>query len=323
MRPAREPREPQLARDGQTRCLLHLLAGLSPGWIQSGLRHIPVGSWRESRQTQVRLRGYRLPVLYAALLRPGQPDQQRVRLEDRVVRTDAAVQRRVYQEKWKNVQTQFFDPSRARQPDLHHQWPQLPRSKGSRSSSLAGDAWPDFHGRRPGTAPSRPIPRADRQQSYARDWRIPPSVSGTAADPACRTLTACPAARSRMSPPFQGNIRGRYELPINAYHAFVQAAGAAHIGETDLADREQRNAGTFDRRATTTYDASCRCRARTNGRCEVYGQNLGNNLLEHVHEQQPVRPHRDDTPSADHRPQVRLLVQADMSRPLTDPAAVL
>src|SRR4029077_12912201 len=32
-----------------------------------------------------------------------------------------------------------------------------------------------------------------------------------------------PGSRLAMSPPFEGNVRARYEWPINSYHAYVQA----------------------------------------------------------------------------------------------------
>jgi hypothetical protein len=76
-----------------------------------------------------------------------------------------------------------------------------------------------------------------------------------------------------MSPPFEGNLRARYEWPWAAYHAYVQGA-VAHIGETIS---QTGNVSPFVMPGYTTYDASCGI-GKDAWLVEFYGQNLSNNL---------------------------------------------
>jgi outer membrane receptor protein involved in Fe transport len=82
-----------------------------------------------------------------------------------------------------------------------------------------------------------------------------------------------------QSPPFQGNIRARYEFPIGLYQAFFQA-GATHQGgsyaSTDQLTKTLQGASVaFYDPGFTTYDASAGV-AKDAWTVQLYGQNLTN-----------------------------------------------
>jgi hypothetical protein len=80
-----------------------------------------------------------------------------------------------------------------------------------------------------------------------------------------------------QSPPFQGNIRARYEFPINEYLAFLQA-GASHKGGSyattnRLTTTLQGASVAFYDPAFTTYDASAGI-SKGAWSVSMYGENL-------------------------------------------------
>ena len=79
------------------------------------------------------------------------------------------------------------------------------------------------------------------------------------------------------APPFQGNIRARYEIPFNGYHAFAQV-GAVHqlhsLATTDrLSVDLQGNSIAYDLPAFTTYDAALGV-GKGAWLVQAYGENL-------------------------------------------------
>jgi iron complex outermembrane receptor protein len=80
-----------------------------------------------------------------------------------------------------------------------------------------------------------------------------------------------------QSPPFQGNVRLRYEFPIGDYHAFAQAAAARRAHSVSTTDRlETQVDGTsiaYDLPGFTTYDASVGI-AKDAWTAQIYGTNI-------------------------------------------------
>jgi iron complex outermembrane recepter protein len=85
------------------------------------------------------------------------------------------------------------------------------------------------------------------------------------------------AARSPARPPFQGNIRARYEFPFNGYDAFAQidAVHQSHsLATTDqLSLDQQGNSIAYDLPAFTTYDGALGF-GKNAWLVQVYGENL-------------------------------------------------
>jgi len=79
------------------------------------------------------------------------------------------------------------------------------------------------------------------------------------------------------APPFQGNIRARYEFSLGDFHAFVQI-GAVHqshslASTSRLSFDLQGNSTAYDLPAFTTYDGALGVR-RGAGVAQIYGENL-------------------------------------------------
>jgi outer membrane receptor protein involved in Fe transport len=79
------------------------------------------------------------------------------------------------------------------------------------------------------------------------------------------------------APPFQGNVRARYEFAFNGYEAFAQLVGAhqSHsLATTDQLSRDlQGNSIAYDLPAFTTYDAALGIEKGA-WIMQVYGENL-------------------------------------------------
>ena len=79
------------------------------------------------------------------------------------------------------------------------------------------------------------------------------------------------------SPPFQGNIRARYQFEFNGYHAFVQG-GVVHqahslTGTDPFAHDLQGKSVIYDLPAFTTYEGAFGA-GRDGWTVQVYGENL-------------------------------------------------
>ncbi len=72
-----------------------------------------------------------------------------------------------------------------------------------------------------------------------------------------------------QSPPFQGNLRARYEFPVDAYKAFLQV-GAQHQAHSYSATGLVQN---YDLPGFTTYDAAVGI-GKDQWTVQAYGRNL-------------------------------------------------
>jgi iron complex outermembrane recepter protein len=84
-------------------------------------------------------------------------------------------------------------------------------------------------------------------------------------------------SRLAGAPPFQGNIRARYEFTCNVYEAFAQI-GVVHQSHSlsttfNLAHDLQGNSTAYDLPAFTTYDAALGL-GKDGWRVQLYGENL-------------------------------------------------
>jgi len=90
---------------------------------------------------------------------------------------------------------------------------------------------------------------------------------------------ACEARPLAQSPPFQGNLRARYEWSINEYQAFVQLGAAHQAHSLSLTGNAPSIAPTgsitqaFDQPAFTTYDGALGV-SKDAWNVQVFGQNL-------------------------------------------------
>jgi iron complex outermembrane receptor protein len=80
-----------------------------------------------------------------------------------------------------------------------------------------------------------------------------------------------------QSPPFQGNLRARYEFLIGDYHAFVQGAAARRAHSLSTTDRLETQVDgksiAYDMPGFTTYDASVGI-AKDAWNAQIYGTNI-------------------------------------------------
>ncbi len=186
----------------------------------------------------------------------------------------------IYQEKWTNVQTQFFDPQQGlgnltfntNGPDYKVKGIEIQFiAQVMQGLTISGAAaW--------NSSEQTNSPALINNNPYCTATIGPnnptPCVPGYgSAIPNVPNPYGAPGSRLAMSPPFEGNIRARYEWPLGSYHAWVQGV-AAHIGETIS---QTGNVSPFTMPGYTTYDASIGC-GKDEWLIEFYGQNLSNNL---------------------------------------------
>ena len=79
-----------------------------------------------------------------------------------------------------------------------------------------------------------------------------------------------------QSPPFQGTLRVRYEFPVRDYHAFVQVGGqhqAHSISATSRTDVPNQPGYAYDEPGFTTYDASMGF-SKDAWMVNIYGENI-------------------------------------------------
>jgi outer membrane receptor protein involved in Fe transport len=186
----------------------------------------------------------------------------------------------VYQEKWTNVQTQFFDPLQGlgnlafntNGPNYTVKGIEIQfMAQPVRGLSITGAAaWnsseqtnsPSLINNNPyctpTTGPYNPTPCIP---GYGHPISGLPSPYGA------------PGSRLAMSPPFEGYVHGRYEWALDSYKAYCQAS-ANRIGETIS---QTGNVLPFTMPGYTTYDASAGI-GKGAWIVEAYGQNLTNVL---------------------------------------------
>lgn len=163
----------------------------------------------------------------------------------------------VYQEDWKNVQVQFFDP------------------QGGLSNLVFETNGPNYRVRGVETQVVARITHGLTLTGTA-SWNSSnqtnsPYLIGTNGQP----ITSIPNPYGPLnsplaqSPPFQANLRARYEFTFNDYHAFWQVGGV-HQGNSYSATG---NVEAFDQPGFTTYDAAFGV-AKDAWLLQVFGENV-------------------------------------------------
>jgi iron complex outermembrane recepter protein len=174
----------------------------------------------------------------------------------------------IYQEKWVNVQTEFFDPEQGlgnlvfntNGPDYKVKGIELEViGRPWRGLTITGSA--AWNGSEETNSPAL-INNNPNAPGFGQPVPNVPNPYGA------------PGSRLAMSPPFEGNVRVRYEWTLRGvYHAFGQV-GANHIGETLS---QIGNVAPFLMPGYTTYDAAVGLQ-KDEWTVQLYGQNLSNNL---------------------------------------------
>jgi iron complex outermembrane receptor protein len=81
-----------------------------------------------------------------------------------------------------------------------------------------------------------------------------------------------------QSPPFEGNVRARYEFPLKSYNAFVQIGGTHQAHSYSSTDHISTdlfgNSTAYDQPSFSTYDASLGV-SKDAWMAQIYGTNLG------------------------------------------------
>ncbi len=185
----------------------------------------------------------------------------------------------LYQEDWKNVQTGFFDPGVTGNLTFGANGPSY-RIRGLETSIIArvtqgltltgAASWNSSD-----LTESPGLPFNNPKYSSA------PGYGGEI--PGLSNLYGPLGSPSANSPPFQGNLRARYEWKINEYNAFAQIGGT-HMGHSyTQAANQPAGAGTgvnstllrFENPAYSQMDASLGV-AKDQWTAGLYGSNLTN-----------------------------------------------
>jgi iron complex outermembrane receptor protein len=163
----------------------------------------------------------------------------------------------VYQEDWKNVQVQFFDP------------------QGGLGNLVFTTNGPNYRVR---GVETQIVARVTHGLTLtgAASWNSgeqtnSPSLIGLNGQPITSARNPYGAIGSPLSqsPPFQANLRARYEFTVKDYHAFWQLGGV-HQAHSYSATGYITN---YDQPGYTTYDASLGV-AKDAWTVQLYGQNI-------------------------------------------------
>jgi iron complex outermembrane recepter protein len=163
----------------------------------------------------------------------------------------------VYQEDWKNVQVQFFDP------------------QGGLGNLTFTTNGPSYRVRGVETQLVARVTHGLTLSSGA-SWNSSnqtnsPYLNSVTGQP----ITSIPNPYGQLnsplaqSPPFQGNLRARYEFDFNDYHAFAQVGGQHQAHSLSATGHVQ----SYDQPEFTTYDASMGV-AKDAWTAQLYGQNI-------------------------------------------------
>jgi iron complex outermembrane recepter protein len=186
----------------------------------------------------------------------------------------------VYQEKWTGVQDAIFDPQ---------------QGYGNLTFGLNGPTY-EVKG-----IEAQVVARATQGLTIigSASWNSSSetqalSLSGINGQP----ITNAPnpflpiGSRLAFSPPFQGNLRARYEFEVNTYHAYWQL-GAVHQGHESTVNTTN---GYYDLEGWTTWDGSAGF-GKDAWTVEVVGQNLTDvnkslftTSTQFIQTQTPMRP---------------------------------
>jgi iron complex outermembrane receptor protein len=163
----------------------------------------------------------------------------------------------IYQENWTNVQTTFFDPSGGLGNLAFETNGPNYRVRGVELQLVAR------------VAPGLTLTGASSWNSS--DQLNSPYVDNVAGQPILSIPNPYGAVGSTLaeSPPFQGNLRARYEFSVGQYHPFVQIGGQ-HSAHSHSATGFVQN---YDQPGFTTYDAFAGI-AKDAWTVQVYCQNL-------------------------------------------------
>jgi iron complex outermembrane receptor protein len=163
----------------------------------------------------------------------------------------------VYQEDWKNVQIAIFDPQ---------------GGLGNQAFTVNG---PNYRVRGVETQIEARVTHGLTLTGGA-SWDSSnqtnsPALIGVSGQPVIANPSPYGPINSPLaqSPPFQANLRARYELVFNDYHAFVQA-GLVHQAHSYS---QTGNVQAFDQPSYTIYDASLGV-GKDAWLAQLYGQNI-------------------------------------------------
>ena len=174
----------------------------------------------------------------------------------------------VYQENWKNVQLEIFDPGVTGNLAFTTNGPEY-RVRGAETALVARVTQ-----RLTVTASA-----AENSSSIVKTINLVNPQTGQPLN----IVNPFGAVGSPLaqSPPFQGNIRIRYEFPIKDYDAFWQIGATHQAGSNNSTDQLsttlQGTSTIFHDPGFSTYDASVGI-AKDDWTAQLYGQNLSNTL---------------------------------------------
>jgi iron complex outermembrane recepter protein len=168
----------------------------------------------------------------------------------------------IYQEKWSNTQVTIFDPNPA-------------VGFGNLTFTANG---PDYRVRGLETQISWLLVRGLTITGSAA-WNQSTELSNPLPNVTVDNPFGSIGSPLAQSPPFEGNLRARYEVPIADYNAFVQIGGThqAHsYSSTDHISKDlQGNSTAYDKPGFSTWDMSFGV-ARDAWTAALYGTNLSN-----------------------------------------------
>jgi outer membrane receptor protein involved in Fe transport len=168
----------------------------------------------------------------------------------------------IYQEDWKNTQIDIFDPN----PALGF---------GNQVFTANG---PNYRVRGVETQVSWRLLRGLTLTGSAA-WNSSDEVSNPLPGITKNNPFGAIGSPLAQAPPFEGNLRARYEFPIMEYHAFLQVGGTrqAHsYASTDRISTDlQGNSIAYDLPGFSTVDASLGV-SRDAWTAQLYGSNLSN-----------------------------------------------
>jgi iron complex outermembrane receptor protein len=171
----------------------------------------------------------------------------------------------VYQEDWKNVQTQLFEPCCFGNLSFVINGPNY-RVRGVETQAIARP----LHGLTVIAA------AAWNSSSLIRESPLTDINGKPITDPRIGLPFGAIGSPLAQSPPFQGTLRVRYEFPINDYHAWVQIGGqhqAHSISATSRTSVPNQPGYAYDEPSFTTYDASIGA-AKDAWSVNIYGENI-------------------------------------------------
>ena len=171
----------------------------------------------------------------------------------------------VYQEDWKNVQTELFESCCFGNLSFVVNGPNY-RVRGVETQAIARP----LHGLTVTAA------AAWNSSSLVSESPLTDINGKPITDPRIGLPFGAIGSPLAQSPPFQGTLRVRYEFPINEYHAWVQVGGqhqAHSISATSRTSVPNQPGYAYDEPGFTTYDASIGA-ARDAWSVNIYGENI-------------------------------------------------